>query len=247
MQDIITFQLPTHYLPRIALRLEFLYNTIQQACSEIHPIIHGYALQCLVEMLQLIQKPELKSRFLQELMRLEHAVNKNAETASPELHTRLYAQIQVLTHVVGRFGDGIQNIPFLQSMRQTQTSGVNDCEVQSPQLLLWLEAAPQLRQENLLSWLTSLKALHDTVFLYLSLLRNSAVFKSVKTVNGFYQCPLPPRTLCQLILLRMDKSLRIVPQMQIGHHGLSLRLYEAVNMKEVRENVADLELAICQF
>ncbi|HFD2404530.1 TPA: cell division protein ZapD, partial [Legionella pneumophila] len=33
---MITFQLATHFLSRIALRLEYLFKTINEACSESH-------------------------------------------------------------------------------------------------------------------------------------------------------------------------------------------------------------------
>ena len=42
--DVITFEFATHYLPKVALRLERLFAAIEQACQENHPIIHHYAL-----------------------------------------------------------------------------------------------------------------------------------------------------------------------------------------------------------
>ncbi len=62
-QDTITFQLATHYLPKIALRLECLFLTIEQACEESHAVIHHYALKNIIEIIKLVEKPELKSRF----------------------------------------------------------------------------------------------------------------------------------------------------------------------------------------
>lgn len=246
-QDTITFQLATHFLPKVALRLECLYQTISQACEEEHPVIHHYALKNIIEIIKLIEKPELKSRFLKELMRIEHALNKTNTTVSSDLYDNLYNQIQILTHVAGRFGKNIHNNPFLQSIRLTHATYHNDCEMYSPQLLLWLESNPELRQRDLIDWLDNLYPLHSTVMLYLSLLRDTAQFDKIDMFNGFYQRPLPPKTSCHLILLRMNKSFGIVPRMQLGHHGLSLRLCEISTMREVRETDAKLDLAICQL
>ncbi|KTC86799.1 cell division protein ZapD [Legionella brunensis] len=247
LDDTITFQLATHYLPKIALRLEYLYQTIKEGSDEAHPVIHHYALKNVIEIIKLIEKPELKSRFLKELMRIEHALIKTNTVISETLHRELYNQIQILTHVVGRFGGDIHNNPFLQSIRITQSTHSNDCEMYSPQLLLWLESAPALRQADLTNWLKNLKALHSTVELYLSLLRDSAEFDKIDMFNGFYQRPLPPKTSCHLILLRIEKSFGIVPRMQLCHYGLSLRLCEIGTMREVRETNAKLDLAICQL
>jgi cell division protein ZapD len=246
-EDTIVFELPTHFLPKIALRLECLYHTINQACEEMHPVIHHYALKSLIEILSIIEKPELKSRFLKELMRIEHSITKSGVTLSPRLHKRLQIEIQILTHVVGRFGDSIHTSPFLQSIKYSQQTQLYDCEMHSPQLLLWLESAPALRQSDLAKWLEYLKPLQATVDLYLSLLRSTAEFHEIEMHNGFYQLSLPSKNNCPLILLRMQKSFGVVPRIQLGHHSLSFRLYGADTMREVRETKAKFDLAFCKL
>lgn len=246
-QETIVFQLATHYLPKIALRLECLFLTIEQACEETHPVIHHYALKNIIEVMKLIEKPELKSRFLKEFMRIEHAINKSQTTISSKLYTDLFLQIQHLSHVAGRFGEAIHQDPFLQSIKLAQTGHHNDFELHSPQLLLWLESTTSQRQQNLAAWLQQLQTLYDTVAVYLSLLRDSAEFDKIDMLNGFYQRSLPSKTSCHLILLRMDKNSGMVPKMQLGHHGLSLRLCEASSMHEVRGTETKVDLAICQL
>ncbi|KTD51551.1 Cell division protein ZapD [Legionella quinlivanii] len=245
-QETITFQLATHSLPKIALRLECLHQIIKEACAEYHPVIHHYALQKLIETVQLIQKPELKSRFLKELMRIEHSVNRS-NALSPELYARLFTQIQILSNTIGRFGDDIHQDPFLNAIRTAQSSQHLDCEAHPPQLILWMESYPEFRQSQLSQWLGSLRLLHDTVSIYLSLLRNSADYFQISLNNGFYQQQLPPRSSCHLILLRMEKASGMVPKMQLGHHGLSLSLCEMSTMREIRDSNAKLDIAICQL
>jgi len=246
-QDTITFQLATHYLPKIALRLECLFLTVVQACEESHPVIHHYALKNILEIIKLIEKPELKSRFLKEFMRIEHALNKSQTIVSNNLYADLFIQIQQLSSVVGRFGESIQLNSFLQSIRLSQTAHHNDCEMHSPQLLLWLENEAFQRQNDLKAWLKHLQTLSDTVAVYLSLLRNTAQFDMIDLFNGFYQRSLPSQSSCHLILLRMDRNSGIVPKMQLGHHGLSLRLCDASSMHEIHRTDTKIDLAICQL
>ncbi len=245
--DTIIFQLATHYLPKIALRLERLFLSIEEACEETHPIIHHYALKNFIEIIKLIEKPELKSRFVKELMRVEHALNKSQAGLSNSAYASLFVQVQVLSHIAGRFGEAIHLNPFLLSIQQTQSAHYRDCEVDSPQLLLWLEYAGADRQLDLRTWLKHLRTLQDTVAVYLSLLRKTAEFETIDLLNGFYQRSIPSQLLCQLILLRMDTHCGLVPKIQIGHHGLSLRMCEANSMLEVRNTNTKVELAICQL
>lgn len=244
--DKIIFQLATHYLPKIALRFETLYETIYQACQENHPIIHHNALKNVIEILKLAEKPEIKSRFLKELIRIEHGLSKNNDF-SQDLLNHLYEQIQILSQSVGRFCGDIYNHAFLQSIRVSQSTHHLDGEIYSPELHLWLESSVDLRRHDLKQWLDSFQGLYQTVHVYLSLLRDSTTFYPIELINGFYQRPLPPKTSCHLILLQMDKAVQIVPKMQLGHHGLSLRLCEMGTMREVRETHAQLDLAICQL
>jgi cell division protein ZapD len=240
--DTITFQLGTHYLSRVALRVERLLFTIKAASLETHPVIHHAALNDLFELIKLTEKPELKSRFLQEFIRIEHALRKS--TAAP---AALSNQTQMLTQLAGLFGGHIYQDPFLHATQLSSTGHGSEGESYAPQLLFWLTSEASLRQADLVHWLLQLKPLQTTIQVYLDLLRDNADFKIITPENGFYQCPLPhnKKTTCHLILVRIEKKYAQIPKMQIGHHGLSLRLCEAKSMQEIHEQTSPLELSIC--
>jgi len=247
-ENQIVYQLAVNFLSKIALRLERLFVAIEQACQATNPIIHHHALKNVVEIIKLVEKPELKSRFVKELMRIEHAVQKSKTPISDVRYARLFVQVQVLSHISGRFGDTIHQDPFLQSIRLAQTAHPSDCELHAPQLLFWLESPSKTRQAHLLNWVQQLQVLLDTVTIYLALLRDTAQFEPIELANGFYQCSLPTRAAHQLILLRMVREDNIVPKIQIGHHGLSIRLCDAYSMQEVRNSsISTLDLAVCQL
>lgn len=246
-QETITFQLATHYLPRIAIRLECLFLTIAQAIEETHPVIHHYALINIIEIIKIIEKPEIKSRFLKEFMRIEHSLNKSQTIVTDERYAALFLQIHQLSYVIGRFGGSVPQDSFIQAIRLAQAAQHHDGELHSPQLLLWLERDAQQRQQDIAKWLKELQPLFDTVNIYLALLRDTAQFEMIDMHNGFYQRSLPSKSLCQLILLRMDKNCGIVPKMQLGHHGLSLRLCDANSMNEIHQTNTMIDLAICQL
>ncbi|MDP3561316.1 MAG: cell division protein ZapD [Legionellaceae bacterium] len=247
-QDTFVFQLAVHFLSKVALRLERLFSSIEAACHATHPIIHHYALKNIIEIIRLVEKPELKSRFIKELMRIEHVINKTQTNISNARYASLFVQVQVLSHIAGRFGESIHTDPFLQSIRLAQSTHSGECELHAPQLLFWLENSPDVRKENLTVWLKHLQSLCDTVDIYLALLRDTAEFKSIETVKGFYQQSLPARSTYHLILIRMQRDFGIVPKIQLGHHGLSIRLCNAYTMQETKDTLdSNIELAICEL
>ena len=245
--DRIIFQLAPHYLPKIALRLERLFLAIEQARHETHPIIHHYAIKNIIEIIKLIGKPELKSRFIKELMRMEHLLNKSQDPIPHAAYASLFVQVHVLNHMAGRFGDSIHQDLFLQSIQLAHPKHHGDGELDSPQLLLWLKSDASCRQGDIDTWRMHLRTLEDTVTVYLSLLRSTSEFETIELLNGFYQRSLPAQPVCQLIMLRMDPHGGLVPKMQWGHHGLSLRLCDARTMLEVQDKHITVDLAICQI
>jgi cell division protein ZapD len=244
--DTITFQLATHFLSRIALRLEFLFKTINQACYESHEVIHRFALKHIIEIVDVIEKPELKSRFLKELIRIEHVLKKG-NLLKNRLFDNLATQIHVLNHVPGRFSNSIHNDEFLKTLRQIHHPNTKECEFNSPHLVLWFNSDPLLRQKTITQWMNCLKDLEQTVTIYLSLLRETTQYIPIIAYNGFHQHSLSPKSVNHLILLKMDKTMEIVPKLQLGHHNLTIRLYELSTTQEVRDKTVDMEIAFCQI
>ncbi len=247
--DTITFQLGTHYLSRVALHVERLLFTIYAASHEQHPVIHHAALNDLFELIKLTEKPELKGRFLQEFMRLEHALNKTTRPIHPDSHAALAQQIQTLNQLVGQFGGDIHRDPFLHATGVSLHAHSTEGEPYAPQLLFWLESSASIRQADLTHWLSQFELLKNAIRMYLSLLRDTAEFKTITPENGFYQCPLPhnQKTTCHLILVRIQKETGQIPKLQIGHHGLSLRICEAKSMQDVHTESIPVELSICEL
>jgi cell division protein ZapD len=249
--DTITFQLGAHYLSRVALRVERLLTTIEQASQEQHPVIHHAALNEMFEIIKLTEKPELKSRFLQEFIRIEHAINKSMDafekTSTETAFSDIFIQIQTLSQLAGPFGGSIHDDAFLHSIGLALLGHGGEGELYAPQLWFWLEGSATTRQDDLIHWLKQLKPLHDTITLYLSLLRNSATFETITPENGFFQCSIPHnnKATCHLVLVRMSKTNHLIPKIQLGHHGLSLRLCEATSMREMHDKNASIELSLC--
>jgi cell division protein ZapD len=247
LSDPIIFQFAMQYLPKKALHLECLFKTIQTSCAVIHPVIHHYALNNILSMIKLCEKPELKGRFLKELIRIDHVLHKSNTTIPDSLYAKLFVQIQVLSHLAGRFGGDIHNNNFLQSLQFTQINRHGEGELYPPQLLLWLENSASQRQNDLIIWSKQLQPLSDTINIYLSILREISPFERIKLVHGYYQGPLHAHLTPQLVSIRLEKAYAIVPNIQFGHHGLTLRLTDAHSMREVHQGEIDVDLAICQL
>ena len=241
------FQLATHNLAKIAIKLECFFYIIEQACDDTHPVIHHYALKNILEIMTLAEKPELKSRFLKELIRIEHVLNTKGIKISNLPYGDVSEQIQRLSGICGGFGGSIHHNVFLQSLRLAHRTSHDETEFNAPQFLYWLEGRSSKRQQDLRDWFEELLHLRDSVATYLGLFRNTAIFEQINILNGFYHCQLTGKSTCHLVLLKLDRSSGFIPKVHVGHHGLTIRLNDAATLEEVKPESLLLEVAICQL
>ena len=135
----------------------------------------------------------------------------------------------------------------MKTLRQIHQPNTKECEFNSPHLVLWFDSDPLLRQKAINQWVSSLKDLEDTVTIYLSLLREATEYIPITAYNGFYQHSILPKSVNHLILLKMNKSMGITPKLQLGHHSLTIRLYNVTTAHEVLDKTVDMEIAFCQI
>lgn len=245
--DYLVYQFPMHYLTKVSLYLERLFINIGTATNSNEPIVHNYALKGIIDILNLVEKPELKSRYVKELMRIEHLINQSQAFISDKSYARLFVQLQVLGKITSRFGSVIHQDPFIQSMRFLFNS-VDDTESQNPQLLFWLNKANSYRKEDIQTWLDSLVSLYNTVDTYLRILRETADFTTIDIESGYFSKSLISRVPQHMVILKMGKSDGIIPKVNLTNNNISIRLCDAYSMHEVRGSEDfQIEFAICQL
>lgn len=241
------FQLGTNFLSRTALRLESMLDIIEQACQESNPIVHRYALNTLIEILDLIDKPELKSRFLKELIRIEHVLDRTNAPMYQALSKQIHEQIQDLNHFSGTLAGHLIQDVLLQQIRHIHQPNNKECEFHSPALIAWLSQPTDKRQEALSHWLEALSVLRQSICIYLSILRASVIETEIETDNGFFRYALAEKPSCQLVILKIPPSFQMIPQLHLGHHGLTIRLYDLKSSRKMQSHAIKMNLAVCHL
>ena len=168
---MITFQVSHHYLTKIALRLEMLFNSIQSSAQVLDSNAHHLALLYCLEIIKLIEKPEFKSRFLKEMMRWEHILKKNQETKRSSWLPQLAELIVQLSNLNRRMGEELLLDPLLQSMRSNISASPLELDWDNPLLVYWSHQSGQQRQKNIRQWLEYFNLIQTTIHLYLAILR----------------------------------------------------------------------------
>ncbi|MCX7114907.1 MAG: cell division protein ZapD [Gammaproteobacteria bacterium] len=240
----LTYQVATHYLSKIALRIEVLFERINAATHSEEPAVHHLALLHLIELSKLVEKPELKGRFLKELMRFDYTLSKQTPPLPDEIMATLHEQIHLLSHLTHRFGEALHKDPFLQAV-YTHQHHHHDIELDPLPLFYWLEQDPQHRINALQEWLQHLTVVYDAVKLYLSIIRHCTPFQAIVIKNGFHQQTVHEKRTCHLIILCLSKRIEWIPKIQVGHYGITISLCDKTTLKESHPVDVQADLAVC--
>jgi cell division protein ZapD len=245
-QDII-YQHSPQFLPKISIKLENLIASLIEAKNETHPIIHHYALKNLVEILKIIDKPELKSRLTKEFLRLNYVLPKSFSEKAPVLAQQFELKIHELQTQSGRFASQLHQDPFLQSLKLRSQDQWQECELQPPYLFNWLHQKSKVRQEMIATWLNELHDLKSVIHIYLSVLRQLVQFETLEITHSFYQKPVMANPSCQLIIIKLAHEIPVIPKIQLSTHALSIHFSDIENFDKPANHKFQIELGMVRI
>lgn len=246
-QDIIYQQSP-QFLAKACLYLENLFAFIQESSSQTHPIMHYDALKGLVKIIQIIEKPELKSRFSKEFIRLEHTLIKTLKFDNPELWDKFINKSSELQNQGNRFNCNLTHDSFLQSIRLRQANHEQNFEPSPAHIYYWLHQNAKHRQDMIKNWLLSLHEVQNCVQIYLNILRRHAEFIIIEIKDNFFYQAFGQTPLAQLLMLKIPHKLEIFPKIQLANHSLSIHFNDPSNI-EAKSNYSSftVQLAIVKL
>ena len=245
-QDII-YQHSPQFLPKISIKLENLIASLIEATHETHPIIHHYALKNLVEILKIIDKPELKSRLTKEFLRLKYVLGNSLNEKAPNLAQQFEFKMQELQRQSGRFALLLHQDPFLQSLKLRTQDQWQECELQPPYLFNWLHRKPKVRQDMLNNWLNELHDLKSVIHVYLGVLRHLVQFETQEINHSFYQKPVMANPPCQLIIIKLSHEIPVIPKIQLSTHALSIHFSDIQNFDKPANYKFEIELGMVRI
>ena len=104
-----------------------------------------------------------------------------------------------------------------------------------------------MRQVDLARWASTLAPLAESVRLLLKLIRDSGTAQKVIASSGQYQQNLPQGRSFQLLRLRLDEDLGLIPEISGNRLMVSVRLMQLGEDSRLHASTSDssFELALC--
>jgi cell division protein ZapD len=231
-QQWISFEQPLSERVRTMLRLEFLFTRAREALMQEGIWASRTAVECLIDVMLVLGRIDLKKEFLKELER--HAVTLDSLARNPKVDPkRLENTQQQVSQFLSRlkgsefgFGHALRYNEMFNSVRQRSAIPAGTCDFDLPAYHHWLQSDPQHRRTELLEWIGHFKLLHEATDLCLNLVRESGVTTAEQALGGMFQRTLETATPCQMIRVRISSDSLMFPEISAGRHRFTVRFMQ---------------------
>jgi len=251
----IIYEQPINEHIRVCLRLEFLFNKVMHWLHGSSTWDSSAALISILEILNVLDRPDVKSKLVKELSRYATLLGRFEEVPHVD-RSKLTAIVHEVEHTIrnlhsmqGRIAQTLRENEFLSSVRQYLLTPGMGGNFDIPAYHYWLHQPPAERIAQLTHWLSAMKTIQTAVNLTLRLIRQSSPFELHVAHEGFYQAALDAQAPCQLVRVGVPRASGVYPVISVGRHGVSIRFY-TLNIAErsfqTKEDIR-FQLACCIF
>jgi len=192
MSTTVLFEYPLNEKMRTWLRIEFLLGQLS-ACQPI--VDHLGALNFFrnaAELMDVFERGELRTEILKELERQQQKLRTWAELPGVDmlrvnaLRSELKNRADTLM-AAPRMGQELRESRLIGLVRQRLSIPGGCCSFDLPTLHIWLHVEQQVRDRQVGQWLASLDPIRLALAIILDLIRQSGIFRTHTSLNGFFQ------------------------------------------------------------
>lgn len=253
----VIFEQPGSELLRTCLRLEHLFAQLDYHYQHYASIYHvRNTVRFLIEIINALDRPDLKSKLTQEFHRVYSAFNKLESTPHisqeqlDKTRQQLKYSLDYLTSIYGKLAQNLRQNHFLNNIQTHLKASGGDTPFETPAYHCWLQKPRQEQQNDLTQWLEELTPVRRSIQLLLQIIRESTDFQTAQAQQGFYHCALPSYPVSvQLVQIEMATESYVFPEISLGKHRLNVCFYELATHQRPQQINSDLsfQLALCKI
>lgn len=250
---VILYEYPFNERIRTYLRLEHLFQRLGELIRRDEAIDHHYALITIFEVMDVAARADLKSDVMKDLEKQKQILNGYrgnpaiSEAVLDEVIAQLDSCFSSLNSLPGKAGQSLTENDWLMSIRSRVGIPGGTCEFDLPAYYAWQHRRGDARRADLERWASTLGPLAESIHMLLKLLRDSGAPQKVIATGGQLQQNLPQGRTFQLLRLRLDETLGLVPEISGNRLIVSVRMmrHEADDRLHASSEDAAFELTLC--
>ncbi|MBN1684390.1 MAG: cell division protein ZapD [Gammaproteobacteria bacterium] len=251
--ETITYEQPVNELVRVCLRLEHIFKQIHLFATEPIPQNVHIIIKLIIDLLNLLDRPDLKNKLIKELNR--QIINFNQlrniddidQLKLSDTIKQFEQSARYCLSIPGKLMQHLRNNEFLAHIRQNLLNPGGDSCIDLPDYHYWLQLPWETQKQQLHFWLEQFNDIKQAIFLLINTIRDSAESKCQIGEKGFYHASLDTHVPCQLIRVALDSRLHLFPEISVGKYHMSIRfLIPSLDTrpKQTEEDI-EFELICC--
>jgi len=252
---VSSYDYPFNERIRTLLRLEDLFGKVLHNVESAHEINHHAALISLFQILDVIDRAELKTDLLQELDRQRIVMNglrgnpAIAQNVLIEVIEEIETTATTLRSSSVKLGQTLRDNEWLMSIKQRAGIPGGICEFDVPSYHYWLGLDQERRKQDLETWLRPLMPLYESLRIILHILRGSGATAGLVAVNGAYQQMLGGAKPAQMLKITVDDNLPCFPEVSANKYAINIRFNSLDSVQKPRQCEVDVnfELTLCNL
>jgi len=253
ISSVILYEYPFNERIRTYLRLEHLFLRLGQLVVRETPLDHHYALTTIFEIMDVAARADLKSDVLKDLEKQKNILNSYrgnpaiSEAVLDDVVGRLERCFSALSGLPGKAGQSLTENDWLMSVRSRAVIPGGTCEFDLPAYFAWQHKSVGVRRADLDKWTFTLGPLAESIQILLEMLRDSGTPQKTMASGGQFQQPLPQGRTFQLLRLRIDPDLNLIPEISGNRLLVSVRLMRLASDARLHacNDDAAFELTLC--
>jgi cell division protein ZapD len=247
MSTQILFEHPLNEKMRTWLRIEFLVQQLEASLPINDTTCALHFFRNIGDLLDVFERGEIRTDVIKELDRQQRKLLTWSEVPGVDMQRieSLRSQLKERGTVLmsaPRIGQLLREDRLIALVRQRLSIPGGCCSFDLPTLHVWLHLPQNQRDEQVGIWLASLQPLKQSLDLLLDIIRNSAPFRKLTSLNGFYQDNGDD---ADLLRLQLDLVHQLYPQISGHKSRFAIRFLPLDSERGTIPERLDFDLACC--
>ncbi|MGZ8983857.1 MAG: cell division protein ZapD [Methylotenera sp.] len=224
-----SYDYPFNERIRTLLRVEDLFAKVLHNVAAQHEYQHHCALLTLLQILDIVDRAELKLDLLQELDRQRMVMSLligNPAIAASTLESILKeidGAADALRAETTKLGQTLRANEWLMSIKQRAGIPGGVCEFDLPSYHYWLGLDEERRRQDFQSWLKPLMPMQQAIIIIMRILRGSGATTKLVANNGAYQQMLGGVKPAQMLKIEVTNDVTCFPEVSANKYAINIR------------------------
>gem|GEM_PF-7134202 len=248
--ESIVYELPLHEQTRVLIRLEYLFDRLQEFVKKSNHDSIYLTLRTIDEILTILERSNLKKFLLGEIKDVSAALISWREhsLASVDKIDNLLNQLSLektyIESTSSRAGDILAGDEFLKNFRQKCNIPGGISMVDFPRFHHWLQQDSKIIQDIIQNWYKKCANIYRPIKLILSIIRQSATTSRQVAEDGFYQKTLDKNVEYKLIRVKIENNDSCFAQISGGRYHITVRMVHETDNGNIAQYSHDVKFIL---